>query len=350
MPDGSCAPSSEVAYVDGTMGVDKAPCTKALPCTRIEDGVAAKPIVKVTGTVANRCSLNNQTAKILAEPGTKLAPASTDNGVVLEIKGTSNIEIYDLQISNSNGANSPGITAADTATVTLTRAVIRDNAGSGVSISGGQLTCTSCTIANNSRGIDASAGTTTVMQSTIRDNASGGIRIMGPAAFHIVSNFILRNGQAGKAGSSGVLISVDMQSVGAPLNQIDFNSISKNLTVDMGQGIQCIAGTPLDVNNNIIWDNGVSPATAMQVSGNGCNYRFSDVGPVDIGSANSNLSFSPMFQDESSGNLHLTKDSMLRGKSDPGLAPSGLTARDIDGDVRPTTMPSDIGADQFREP
>jgi hypothetical protein len=62
------------------------------------------------------------------------------------------------------------------------------------------------------------------------------------------------------------------------------------------------------------------------------------------------MNIDPAFLGEASGDLHLMKDSMMRGKADPGLVPSGLAAKDIDGDARPTAARADIGADQFVMP
>jgi hypothetical protein len=84
----------------------------------------------------------------------------------------------------------------------------------------------------------------------------------------------------------------------------------------------------------------------VQVSSvSGCSYTSSDIGPISEGA---NINRDPGFQDEAAGKLHLTKDSMVRGQVDAGLVPSGLAAKDIDGDPRPA--PADIGADQFVMP
>jgi hypothetical protein len=358
LPDGNCALSSDVAYVDGTMGVDKAPCTKAMPCTRIEDGVAAKPIVKVSGTVTNRCSLTTGTARILADPGAMLKPM--ENGPALEVKGNSNIEIYDLQISNAQGGSNPGVALSDTATLSLTHVTVRDNPGNGISVTGGvQLTCTRCSVANNTaHGIESLGAPmptpqnlitqkTTITQSTINDNMGGGIRVNGAGAFHILSNFIFHNGQPGSAGTVGVAIQANTQLLNTPANELDFNSISQNTTLDIEQGIQCTSGTPFVANNNIAWNNGSLGKRVQVASVTGCSYKFSDIGPT---AETSNLNVDPAFQNEATGDLHLTKDSMVRGRADPGLVPSGLAAKDIDGDARPTAAPADIGADQFVMP
>jgi hypothetical protein len=186
---------------------------------------------------------------------------------------------------------------------------------------------------------------TTITQSTINDNLDGGIRVMGASAFHIASNFVFRNGQPGSAGTAGVNIQANTQPMNAPPNELDFNSISHNTTLDIVQGVQCTSGTPFIASNNIIWNNGSLGKPVQVASTAGCSYKFSDIGPV---AETPNMNADPGFQDEMSGDLHLTKTSTVRGNADPGLVPSGLAAKDIDGDMRPT--PADIGADQFVTP
>jgi hypothetical protein len=356
MPDGSCALSSDIAYIDGTTGIDGAPCTQAMPCARIEDGVAKKSIVKVSGTVKHRYSVASGTAKILADPGAKLE--SMESGAALEIRGSSNIEVYDLQIDNAQGGGNPGVALAELASLMLTRVTVRDNPGNGISVTGGvQLTCTRCQLTTNAGyGIEATMAPpptmqnpvtqkTTITQSTISDNTGGGIHVTGAGAFHIVNNLVFRNGQPGNAGSAGVVIQVNTQPAATPANELDFNSISHNMSAGVEQGIQCTSGTPLIANSNIVWNNG-SLGHLVQVSSvSGCSYTSSDIGPIPEGA---NINRDPGFQDEALGDLHLTKDSMVRGKADPGLVPSGLAAEDIDGDPRPT--PADVGADQFVMP
>jgi hypothetical protein len=350
LPDGSCAQSSDVAYVDGSTGRDNTQCTKEMPCLKIDQAAAVKGIVKVSGTVTARCSLNDRNVTILAEPGAKLAPQSGDSGNVFEVTGNSNIQVYDLQISDGDRSTpGSGVTVSDPANLELTRVVLRDNGGNGATIRGGNLTCTQCLIAHNGdRGIYATAGVTTVLQSTIVSNLSGGVCLLDNSSFHIVENFIYGNGQINRVISGGVYIQ-DNQQMGAPANELNFNSISHNTTFEtnLGQGIHCtIGGTPLIASNNIIWDNGMNPATSMQVdSGAGCSFAFSDIGPMGIGSANSNMNTDPMFLNEASGDLHLNKDSPVVGKADPNATLSGLAAKDIDG--QPRIAPADIGADQL---
>jgi hypothetical protein len=82
-PDGSCALEAEVAYVDGG-GTDQMMCSKMTPCTKIERAVmTGRPIVKVSGTVTERTTLDNKNALILAErsPSRSVAPVRSRSSI-----------------------------------------------------------------------------------------------------------------------------------------------------------------------------------------------------------------------------------------------------------------------------
>lgn len=347
LPNGACAKSSDVAYVDGTNGVDAAPCMKDMPCTRIDKAAALKGIVKVAGVVKDRCSLMNVTATIVADPGAKLTPSIS--GVAFEVKGTSNVQVYDLQISNALGGGSNNVAVSDTANLTLNRVTLRDVAANGAVLTGGHLTCIQCLIASNAqRGIDAlTAGTVTIARSTISDNINGGIRISDDVVFQIVGNVIYHNGQIDK-NSGAISVNVNNKAPGAPPNQLDFNSIVANASNTLAQGVACGPGTTMKANNNILWDNGV--VTAMQANTDGqCDWEYSDVGPLALaGGSASNINMSPKFAMEATGDLHLTSSSPVRGMADPAADLSGLAAQDIDGQTRVSR--ADMGAYQYHGP
>lgn len=346
LPNGACAKSSDVAYVDGTNGVDMAPCTKDMPCTKIDKAASLKGIVKVTGVVKDRCSLMNVSATIVAEPGSKLMPMT--NGVAFEVKGTSNVQVYDLQISNALGGGANNVAVSDTANLTLNRVTLRDAAANGALLMGGHLTCIQCLITNNAqRGIDAlTAGTITIARSTISENINGGIRISDDAVFQIVGNVIYHNGQPDK-NSGAISVNVNNKAPGAPPNQLDFNSIVANTSNTVPQGVACGPGTTMKANNNILWDNGI--ATAIQANTDGqCDWEYSDIGPLALGGSSSNISMPPKFAVEATGDLHLTSSSPVRGMADPAADLGGLAAQDIDGQTRVSR--ADMGAYQYHSP
>jgi hypothetical protein len=330
LPDGSCALSTAVAYVDGDHGVDNANCDKAHPCTKIEKAAAAEAIVKVTGTVTGKCTLDTQTVRIFADPNAKLVSTEGGDAAALEVKGNAKVEVHDLQISRMSGPNAPSVSLTEDATLALIHVSITGNPGTG---------------------IEASSGTLTVARSIIRKNANGGIHLRGSVHFRIIGNVIFGNGTIGNA-SGGLVISVNAPLIGDPVNEIDFNSISRNIGVDVGQGIQCTAGTSLTGRNNIIWNNGAlagvpGSSSLAQVDGNGCSYRTSDIGPALIAN---NLNQDPGFVNELDSDLHLTAGSVVVRKADPAAKLDDLAATDIDGDARVKTgteMAADLGADQI---
>jgi hypothetical protein len=225
---------------------------------------------------------------------------------------------------------------------------------------GGQLTCTHCTISGNGSSVNgghgikaAGGGSITITQSTLRDNTSGGIAISMMAAFNIVGNIVYHNGQSGQAGAGGVDILVDRQQNGASPNHLDFNSISDNMSGVIA-GVSCTSVTPLIASNNIIYGNGTSTQVNVKIAPTdaACDYAFSDIGPTPISTGTSIMNQSPAYLKETDGDLHLTQDSPVQGKADPSADLTGLAAKDIDDQKRVTRpgMGADIGADQYYPP
>lgn len=355
LPNGSCAMISDVAYVDGTAGSDNTVCSKTMPCNRIEKAVMAKSIVKISGTVTNRCTLNDASATILADTGATLMPS--DNGVALDIKGGSNLKIYDLTISTAKGTNAPdgtGISVSGTANVLLTRVTLTGNGTEGASVTGGQLSCSHCTVTGNTgHGIRATAGTIVITQSILRDNASGGIAVGMSAAFDIVGNIVYHNGQSDQVNAGGIDIQVNKQPNGASPNRLDFNSISDNMSAIIA-GLSCMSVTPLTATNNIVYGNGTAGQVNVKLmpTDAACDYIYSDIGPVGISTSPSNMNQNPLYSNEATGDLHLTQTSPVQGQADPSTSLAGLAAEDIDDQPRVTRsgMGPDIGADQYYPP
>jgi hypothetical protein len=346
MPDGSCALEAEVAYVDGTLGTDQTTCSKVMPCKRIDTAAqTAKSIVKVSGTVTGRTTLDSRNVVILADAGATLAP-STDV-VALEVRGNSQVQIFDLEITHAGPVPArEGVTVDNTAELRMTRVRILNNNADGVRVSGGKLTCILCTIAQNTGlGITAVGGRATISQSTILGNAGGGILISANVdEFQIVGNVIFHNGSA-TATTGGIRVS-DVTSASA--NRIDFNSLSRNEAMSgIEPGIRCApsVGPQLTARYNIIWNNGPTPVFGDQVNAEGCDHTSSDIGPVSFGT---NVNMEPGFIDETGGDLHL-----MRSQTPLTVTPNpnelaGVAARDIDDQPRGTT--TDLGADHVPRP
>ena len=109
LPDGSCADSGQVAYVQaGGMGIP--PCAKGAPCGTLQEGItavnASRPYIKVSSagvlTPSMTTTIDGKAVIILADPGAKLDRMG--DGVNLEVRNTgADVQIYDLEISGAQG-------------------------------------------------------------------------------------------------------------------------------------------------------------------------------------------------------------------------------------------------------
>ncbi|MGN6111072.1 MAG: right-handed parallel beta-helix repeat-containing protein [Kofleriaceae bacterium] len=319
MPDGSCADEASVAFVaPAPAGTDNTLCTRTAPCTKVAKALATtRPFVKFSDVTdeGRVVTIDDQNVTLLAEPGAKLV--RTANGIVLEVKGASHVAIYDLEISGGSGSQGIGVSMppGNTATLGLVRAKIINNAGGGISASGGSLT---------------------VSQSTISGNAGGGISVMN-GTFEIVGNVFFNNGaQTGSVG--GVSITTSQNAA----NRLEFNSFNKNQAqAGIGAAVHCVAGT-FTAKNNILSENGT--LTNMNQVGGTCEHTYSIVRPGPLPPGTGNSTDDPMFANTTTGNLHVMPGSPARNAADPASDLTGIAERDLDGDKR--TPPADIGADE----
>jgi hypothetical protein len=316
LPDGSCADPVQVAYVAPT-GTDNASCTKSTPCTKVAKALATtRPYVKLAGSTdeGGTLTIDNRNVTLLAEPDAKLV--RTSNGLHVEVKGSSQVEIYDLEISGASGAQGVGISmpTGNTAKLTLKRVKLANNTGGGIS---------------------ATAGTLIVDQSTISDNTGGGISVSN-AQFDNTNSNIVKNGSP-SAGYGGV--SLSQSNTG--MRRFEFNTIAQNqATSGISSGVLCLAiGTPLTFSNSIVYANGTGP----QVEGNNCSWTYSDIGP-DMVTGMGNINAPPMFVSPMQNDFHLQPGSPARDAADP----AATLLLDIDGDARPQGLARDIGADELK--
>lgn len=306
LPDGSCANQTDVAYVaPQPVGSDNASCTKTTPCVNMNKALqTSRRYVKLSGTtdeVGQTVSINNQDVTLLADPGAQLT--STSNGLLLEIRGTSHVAIYDLEITGASGAT-----------------------GIGISVPTG------------------SGGSLTISRSTISNNQGGGISVMG-GTFVIVGNVFFNNG-----ADSTLIGGVAIGSMQNATNRLEFNSFLRNkIQNGLGSAIQCVAGT-FTARNNIMSDNGTI-SNSEQVGGT-CMHSYSIVRPGTLPTASTipaganNIATDPEFVDTVNGDLHIKPGSPARHAADPSSDLTGITSEDIDGDSR--VAPADIGADQVK--
>jgi flagellar hook assembly protein FlgD len=342
LPDGSCGDPGQVAYVKPLAlgGTDNPSCTLAMPCTKVASALqTGRPYVKLAGTndEGGTLSVDNRNVTLLAERDAKLI--RTSNGLHVEVKGTSQVEIYDLEISGASGAQGVGISmpTGNTAKLTLRRVKILNNAGGGISASGGSLTVSQSTLLGNTGGgISASGGSLTVAQSTLANNAGGGISATN-GTFAIVGNVFFNNGND-TLNVGGIAINTSQ----SPINRLEFNSFSRNKTQDgLGAAIQCVAGT-FTARNNIMSENGT--LTNLEQVGGTCAHAYSIVRPGTMPPGTGNSNADPLFVNTTTGDLHVGAGSPALGAADPNSDLAGIAERDLDGDVR--MQPADIGADE----
>lgn len=338
LPDGSCGDESQVAYVDPSSS-DNNECSKAMPCTRIAKALATgRPYVKLKGTtdVGGTATIDGQAVTLLAEPGAKLT--RTNNGLLLEVKGTSRVEIYDLEIGGASGAQGIGISIppGGTPSISLVRTKVVGNQSMGISASGGTLTVSQSTISGNTGGgISSSGGTLTVSQSTISGNGGGGISASA-AQFDLTNNFIVKNG--GPTSSFGGVLLTQITAAGS--HRFDFNTVAQNqATSGITAGVVCsLIATPLAFSSDIVYGNG--PST--QVDGANCSWSFSDIGPT-AATGTGNINMDPLFANAAQNNFHLMPNSPAKDAADP----AATLTDDFDGDFRPQGDRRDIGADEI---
>lgn len=315
LPDGSCAADISVAYVDAS-GTSNSSCTRATPCNSVASALGTdRPYIKITGTIDEAVTISGtRVVTFLGGVGAKLT--RTNNGQLVRVEDTANVTFIDLEISGALGTNvGLSIPVGSTPTVSLTHVKISNNAGGGVSSSGGSLT---------------------VSQSTISGNTGGGISVMN-GTFAIVGNVFFNNGSQ-LGGTGGVAITTSQNAA----NRLEFNSFNKNQTQDgLGCAIQCVAGT-FTAKSNIM--SGNATATNMQQTGGTCAHAYSIARPGSVPTGTGNSAADPMFADVNTGDLHIMAASPARSMADPNSNLTGLAAKDIDGNAR--VNPADIGADE----
>lgn len=321
LPDGSCGTADNVAYVDPA-GTDNATCAKDTPCIKLSAAIATnKPYVKLHGSTDDAVSVDSHNVTLLADPGAQLT--STKNGLLLEVKGSSQVAIYDLEITGASGASGFGISLppGNTASLELHRAKVTSNVAGGISASGGSLT---------------------VVQSTIGGNQGGGISVTN-STFTIVANFFFNNG-SNTSLVGGVAAGISASTT----SRLDFNTFSLNTTIDgVGPAIDCRGN--FTASNNVMSNN--RSATQVAQTGGTCAHTYSmfspdPKNPTQPPPGTGNLVGDPLFVDPNKGDLHIQSTSKARHAADPAADLTGIASHDIDGDLR--VAPADIGADQVK--
>lgn len=320
LPDGSCSDGMNVAYVDPA-GIDNNLCTKAMPCTTVAKALATgRPYVKLTGTIDEAVTINDQTVTFLAGPGAKLTRSGIGN--ILRIDGASKVKIYDLEISGALGTGGAvSISSGGTQDVALVRARIGPSTGTGP-------------------GVAALGGTLSITRGTISGNGGGGISI-NDAQFTLTNNMITNNG-----GNASQLGGVKIDGITtAGMHVLDFNTITQNQgPMTVNTGITCgTVLTPLAFSSNIIYANIVAGGGQQLGGSANCTATYSDIGP-DGTATGTNINMDPMFVMPSTRDYHLKAGSPCKDVADP----AATLNVDIDGDTRPQGSGRDIGADEVQ--
>jgi hypothetical protein len=320
LDDGSCAPLADVAYVTpAPVGTDNATCEKAVPCISVSKALqTSRRYVKISGTIDEAISINDQDVTLLGEPNAGLT--STKNGLLLEIRGTSHVTVSKLAITGASGSTGVGISMppGGSGSLTVSGSVISNNQGGGISA--------------------GSSGSLNVSRSAISNNQGGGISIAG-GTFDIVGNMFYSNGDD-NTPIGGISITAPQNAA----NRLEFNSFSRNQAQDgLGTAVQCVAGT-FTARNNIMSQNGTL-SNPEQVGGT-CKHAYSVTLPGTVPAGTNNSASDPGFVDAARGDLHIQAASPARRAADPSSDLTGIASQDIDGDAR--LAPADIGADQVK--
>lgn len=322
---GACASPDAIIFASPD-GADTPGCglTAADPCNlqqAIDETTPTRNIVKLTA----------ETFEATGADGFVVDGANVPHPITVIARGA----------TISRGTNGPGLTIKNDGKAELFGGTVTGLAGAtghGVQCLNATLAVSATTIDGNAAlGVRADTCTLSVTNATLRSNLGGGISVNN-GTFVIVGNILHFNGLP--TGTVGGIKITTMANAG---NRLDFNTLNQNFALEIGPGIDCFAGTFV-ARNNILWNNG-NGTNLKQVAG-GCRVSFSDVGPMDLATANDggdNVNMDPMFLDESS-DLHLMPASPVTGLAS-ALALGGVAAVDLDGDER--TSPPDIGADEL---
>lgn len=327
-PDGGCAETGAVIYVDHDLGSDSVSCgTEASPCHSIagaQGGLSkvdgTHPYLHVAAGVYNESiAVDTGQTVILVGPGVTVSPQGSSNEPALLVGNGARVTVREASLTNATGgADADGVQCSgSSSTVVLDRVVVSGNQDKGVQVTG-------CGV--------------TITRSRIASNGGGGISITD-ADFALADNFIVNNGDVSASIFGGVSIG---NGVGFD-QRFDFNTVARNQARGdaTSSGVTCNTGTAMIASNSIVYDGfGDAPA----ISG-GCGWVYSDVTGITEGT-NGNLAKDPVFVDPDTGNFHLGDGSPCRDKADPA---SEVTV-DYDGQVRPENGRADIGADEYYPP
>lgn len=323
MPDGSCAAMGDVAYVDTVMGTGAGVCTKMNPCLKVSQGIASlKKVIKLTGVNDEGVSIDNRADGItlLGATGAQLV---RNNGVILDIKGSTSLVVVGVTIGPNVDTFTTGVSlsAASTATVELRRVRLQHNSSGAVRVQD---------------------GTIRMFDSTLYSNSGGGISVSSSAlGFVIRNNFIISNGRSSgvtPTGTGGALIEADVGGT------FEYNTVAYNGSSGLNRaGVHCEGPSNHAANNIVVGNtemaNGTNDGTQINTNtpcGFGNTVKAGNGAP---------LMFVAYAADPP--DLHLTAASPGTVLDAAGDC-AATVPTDVDRQPRPYGAACDVGADEYQ--
>ncbi len=325
MPDGSCAAMGDVAYVDTVTGGGGG-CMRTTPCSKVSQGVATlKKVIKLTGANDETVTIDDRATgvTILGGPNAQLLRS---NGLILDIKGTSNVTVVDVIIGPNMGLPTTGVAlgTASTGSLELRRVRVQNN---------------------NSGGVRVLDGALRMFASTLYGNLGGGVSISPTALTYVVrNNFIIGNGKTngvnpGPSQAGGALLEANVGGT------FEYNTVALNGSSGIkAPGVQCDGTSNMAANNIVVANTDGMNGTqnTNQVSGGGASCAFGN--SIRLGNG-APLMFLLPAGDPADFHLTATSPAMVR---DAAGDCSATVPTDVDGQRRPYNNACDLGADEYQ--
>ena len=326
MPDGSCAPMGDVAYVDTvTGGGAGSGCARSTPCSKVSQGIATlRKVIKLTGANDETVTIDDRATgvTILGGPNAQLLRSS---GLILDVKGTSNVTVVDVIIGPNTALSTTGVSlgAASTGSLELRRVRVQNN---------------------NSGGVRVQDGALRMFASTVYGNLGGGVSVSPTALTYVLrNNFIIGNGKSNGVNpnpsqAGGALLE---PSVGGTF---EYNTVALNGSSGIkAPGVQCDGTSNMAANNIIVANTDGMNGTqnTNQVNG-GASCAFGN--SVRLGNGAPLMFLLPAGDP---ADFHLTAASPATVRDAAGDC-SAAVPTDVDGQRRPYNLACDLGADEYQ--